>query len=143
MPSDVETADAFDKRRASAAPFLGLVVLLAQQGIIFAWEWGSQSITQTAVWLIFAVTMLVLLMTGGTWLLPSSARALADDEVTSSNRALALRAGFGVTMITGLIVWVVAPYEPLHAQHAANLIVSLGLGSGFAAFAMAEVRSHG
>ena len=142
MPSDFETADSFDKGRASAAPFLGLVILLAQQGILFAWEWGSQSVMQTAVWLIFAATMLALLMTGGTWLLPSRVRAVANDEVSRANRAIAIQAGFAVTMVTGLIVWVVAPFEPLHAQRAANLIVSMGLGSAFAAFAMAEIRSH-
>lgn len=142
MSTDFETADTFDRGRASLAPFLGLVVFVAQQGIVFSWDWANVSLLQTAVWLAFAAAMLLLLLTGGAWLVPAGARSLVNDEVTRANRARAIQIGFVVTMIFGLIIWVVAPFEPLPAQRAANLIVSMGLGTSFVAFAMAELRTH-
>ena len=142
MPSDFEVAEVIDKNRVATAPFLGLVVLLVHQGIVFAWDWGSVSPVQTGIWLIFASAMLLILLTGGTWMLPTRIRALSNDEVTRANRTSAIQAGFVVTMVTGLILWAVAPFEPIHAQRAAHLIVSMGLGTAFVAFAVAELRAR-
>ena len=40
MADDYETAENFAQTRAIMAPFLGLLVLLMQQGIFFSWDWG-------------------------------------------------------------------------------------------------------
>ncbi|HAD15784.1 MAG TPA: hypothetical protein DCF81_02610, partial [Erythrobacter sp.] len=70
MADDYETAENFAQTRAIMAPFLGLLVLLMQQGIFFSWDWGSDSLVQIFVWLAFALIMLGLLLTGGGWFLP-------------------------------------------------------------------------
>ena len=139
---DFENADRFAETRATMAPFIGLLILVAQQGIFFAWDWGSDSLVQIAIWLAFAIFMLVLLLTGGGWMLPARVRRIADDEVTRANRQLAITTGFIVAMVMGFLVWAVSPFEPLHAQRAANIIVSSSLGCAFVAYGMAERRTH-
>lgn len=142
MMDDVEAADRYSHSRALAAPFMGLLVLVVQQGTLFAWDWGNDSLIQIAVWLVFASIMLILLLTGGGWFLSKNARKLANDDVTKQNRQLAIQAGFVVAMVMGFLVWAVSPFEPLHAQRAANIIVSTSLGAAFVAFGMAELRTN-
>lgn len=141
MPDDFERADKFAQSRALMAPFLGLLVLAAQQGLFFAWDWGSDSLVQIFVWLAFALVMLALLLTGGGWFLPARIRQIADDEVTRANRQRGITVGFVVAMITGFLVWAISPFDPLHAQRAANLIVSISLGCAFVAYGTAELAS--
>ncbi|MEW4449200.1 hypothetical protein [Qipengyuania sp. JC766] len=124
------------------APFMGLLVLVVQQGTLFAWDWGDDSLLQIAVWLGFAVVMLALLLTGGGWFLSKRARELANDEVTRANRQAAIQIGFVVAMVMCFLVWAISPFEPLHAQRAANLIASMTLGCTFVAFGMAELRTN-
>lgn len=141
MQHDIERADKFARGRALMAPFLGLLVLLAQQGLFFAWDWGSDSLVQIFVWLGFALVMLALLLTGGGWFLPARIRKIANDEVTRANRQRAITVGFVVAMVTGFLVWAISPFDPLHAQRAANLIVSVSLGCAFVAYGTAEMAS--
>ena len=142
MTDDFERAEQFARVRALMAPFLGLLVLTMQQGTFYAWDWGSESLVQIFVWLAFALVMLALLLTGGGWFLPRRARELANDEVTRANRQRGITVGFVTAMITGFLVWAISPFEPLHAQRAANIIVSMGLGCAFVAYGMAEVATH-
>ena len=141
MSDDFETAENYAQGRAIMAPFLGLLVLLMQQGIFFAWDWGSDSLVQIIVWLAFALLMLLLLLTGGGWFLSKRARSLANDEVTRANRQRGITVGFVVAMIAGFLVWAISPFEPLHAQRAANIIVSMGLGCAFVAYGTAEMAT--
>lgn len=142
MADDYETAENFAQTRSIMAPFLGLLVLLMQQGIFFSWDWGSDSLVQIFVWLAFALIMLGLLLTGGGWFLPKRARTLANDEVTKANRQRGITVGFVAAMITGFLVWAVSPFEPLHAQRAANIIVSMGLGCAFVSYGVAEMVTN-
>lgn len=141
VKDNFEKAESFARNRATMAPFFGLLVLIMQQGIFFSWDWGSDSLLQIILWLGFALIMLALLLTGGGWFLPKRARQIADDEVTQANRQHGITVGFIVAMVTGFLVWAVSPFEPLHAQRAANIIVSVSLGCAFVAYGMAELRS--
>lgn len=143
MTNDFEAADRFNTARGLVAPFMGLLVLTVQQGVLFTWDWGADSVLQIAVWLVFASIMLMLLLTGGGWFLSKKAWLLANDEVTRLNRQAAIQAGFLAAMATGFLVWAISPFEPLHAQRAANIIVSTSLGVSFLAFGMAEIRTNG
>ena len=83
------------------------------------------------------------MLTGGGWFLTSRARALANVEPTQVNKARAIQTGFIVSMFVGFLVVAIAPFEPLHAQEAAHLIVSAGLGCAFLVFGIAELVSDG
>ena len=48
MSDDFQAADKFSNSRALTAPFVGCLILALQQGVVFAWDWGSNSIIQAA-----------------------------------------------------------------------------------------------
>ncbi|PZT90673.1 MAG: hypothetical protein DI637_03235 [Citromicrobium sp.] len=138
MADDFETADTFAQNRMRMAPFLGLLILLVQQGTLYAWDWGSDSLVQILLNVGFTLVMLALLLTGGGWFLSRRARALANDEVTQAHRNRGIRIGFATAIVTACLVFSVSPFDPLHAQRAANIIVSMGLGMAFLTYGLAE-----
>ncbi|MXP45317.1 hypothetical protein [Allopontixanthobacter sediminis] len=146
MVDDYETAEQFGKTRALAAPFIGAFILALQQGVVFAWDWGSTSsgaLIQTSAWLFFAIVMLLLLLSGGGWFLPRKARTLADDEPSKANRDRAIKIGFVVSIFTCFLVVAVSPFDPLPAQRAGHIIASMGLGTAFVALGIGELYSNG
>ena len=146
MASEFEKAEQFAKARALAAPFIGTLILALQQGVVFVWDWGATSfgaLLQIALWLVFAIIMLLLLLTGGGWFISPKARAIANDEPSQSNRHRAIRIGFVVALVTCFLVVAVSPFEPLPAQRAAHIIASMGLGAAFVALGMGELVGHG
>jgi len=143
MDSDTEKADKASWGRAVAAPFLGLAVLLAHQGVFFNWDWDAVNFVAMGIWTALALGVLVVAVSGGSWLVPRSLRPLANDDVTRANRDKAVMRGFIAAMITAMIVFVVAPFEPLSAQRAAHLIVSFGLAMTLLSFGLEEIRSLG
>lgn len=141
MVQDSERADDVSRQRGQIMPFLGLAVLLAHGGSFFAWDWEAVAAWQMGIWTVLAIAGLGVLMTGGRWLVPGRLRALADDEVTRANRSAAIEMGFLVSMLTAIVVFLLAPLEPLTAQRGAHLVFSLGLASALIAFGAAEGRS--
>ncbi len=141
MPTDIERADTLTRRRAIAMPFAG-VAFLAYQGVFFGWSWTDPGLVQTLLWAVLAVGLTAFLLTGGGWTSSPAVRRLANDESTRHNRAMALRGAFLASAITAVIVFVVAPFEPLSAQRAAHLILSIGLAVGLVSFGIEEMRSY-
>lgn len=142
MSSNIEKADRLSRARAIAAPFFGLAVMSAQQWLFFGRDWAAVSRWQLVVWTILAATALVIVATGGGWLIPPRYRSYVDDESARENRRDALSIGFVAAMCTAMMVFVVSPWEPIEAQRAAHLIFSIGLGSSLLAFGLAERRAH-
>lgn len=138
MKSEIERADTVDRRRAQVAPFLGLLVLSANQWLFFGASWDAVSMTQMIIWLVLMLVVLGIVLTGGNWPLPKAVRRLTDDEATRASAGKALKRGFAATMVTALIVFVVAPFEPISAQRAAHLIISTGLGLALLVFGLEE-----
>lgn len=146
MTTDFEKAEQFGRARAMAAPFFGLLILTLQQGVIFAWDWqatSSGALLKIGVWLIFAIIMLFILLTGGGWFVSRKAREIADDEPSQSNRQRAINVGFVVSLITCFLVVAISPFDPLPAQRAAHIIASMGLGTAFVAFGLGDLFDHG
>ena len=143
MTSDIERADRVSRGRAVAAPRFGMAVLSVQQWLFFGRAWDALSPAQLAIWAVLAFLVLVIVLTGGNWLLPRSLRAYVDDESSRHNRLHAILGGFSAAMLTALIVFVVSPFEPVEAQRAAHLIISIGLGGSLLSFGIAESRAIG
>ena len=145
MTDDYKSADRFSASRTQAAPFIGLLILACQQGVVFGWSWGTSTgaIVQTIAWLVFAAIMLMLLLSGGGWFLSRNVRALANDEPSMAIRDRAIRIGFIVAIITCFLVVAVAPFEPLPAQRAAHIVASTSLGTAFVALGMGERAANG
>lgn len=143
MENDVEKAEKLSRSRALAWPFLGLAMLVIHQGVFFAWNWDDVGIIPMVIWTVLAIAMMVLALTGGRFLLPEKLRKLAEDDVTRANRDIALRMGFIMALIVSILIFVVAPFDPLPAQRAAHMIFSMSLGISFLVFGLRELRSLG
>ena len=140
MTSEIEQADRFSRGRALAAPFLGLALLTAQQWLFFGRQWDQLSPVQLAIWAALAIAVLVIVLTGGRWLVPSALRPYVDDDSSRDSRNGAIFGGFSAAMLTSLVVFVVSPFEPIEAQRAAHLIVSIALGVALVGFGLSESR---
>lgn len=142
MTAAIDRADAISRRRARLMPLLA-VLLIAQQSVFWTFDGRAVSIVQMTAWTVMVLAMTTLLVTGAGFLLPRDVRELADDDVTKLNRAVAIQRGFVAATLTAVIVFVVSPFEPIPAQRAAHLIVSLGLGIAMLSFGLLERKSLG
>lgn len=141
MTSIIERADRISRRRALLAPFAGVAVLSVQQWLFFGRDWNEVSPLQLGIWAALAALALLALMGGSRWLTPRSVRPFVDDESTRANRLQAIFGGFTAAMLTALLVFIVSPFEPLTAQRAAHIIISMGLGVSLLSFGIAELRA--
>lgn len=141
MPSNIERADRVSRTRALLAPFLGFAMLSVQQWLFFGREWDALSPIQLGAWALLALGVLLMVLTGGLWFLPREVRRHADDDGSRQNRLQAIYGGFIAAMLTALLVFVVSPFEPLPAQRAAHIILSMGLGVSLLSFGIAESRA--
>ena len=140
MSTDTEKADTISRRRAQYMPFLA-VLLLAQQSLFISWDGRAVTLVQTVAWIVLAViaeVVLFAIVTGGNWFASARVRALANDEVTRANRAKAIERGFVAAMLTAILVFAISPIEPITAQRAAHLIVSIGLAVTLLVFGLEE-----
>ncbi len=140
MPSNIEKADRVSRARAVTAPFLGLAMLSVQQWLFFGRDWDRLSPVQLGLWTLLATAALLVVLTGGRWLLPRGISRYVDDESSRANRLQAIFGGFTAAMVTLLIVFIVSPFEPIDAQRAAHIVVSIGLGVALVSFGFAESR---
>ncbi|WP_294353036.1 hypothetical protein [uncultured Sphingomonas sp.] len=143
MTTDHIRAEAISRQRARFLPMLGVLLLVAQNGLLSHWDWRAVTIVQNLAWLVMAVSALLILLTGGKWLMPPAIHALVDDEVSRENRRTAITRAFAAAITTAMLVFVVAPFEPIDAQRAAHMIVSIGLAVGLLAFGLEERKSLG
>lgn len=141
MTTDIQKADRISRQRGRWMPMMA-VLLLTQQGLFLSWDGRAVTIVQTIAWLVLALVLLLTLVTGGNWFMPRRVRELADDEVTRANRAKGVQAGFMASALVAMLVFVVAPFEPISAQRAAHLIVTIGLALGILVFGLAERKAN-
>ena len=139
--ADIETADRLSRRRARMLPALA-VIFIAQQASYFSQPDGARMVDHIKIgaWVILSIVLLLALATGGFWLKPKRIRALMDDDLTRANRASALGFGFLVTMAGGLVLYVLALYEPLTGREAIHLLTTLGIVSALLRFGYLERR---
>lgn len=141
MPTPTERAEKISRQRALAAPVIGILLLIVHQGVFFNWNWSEVNYFARGLWAVLALASLVLVVTGGNFLVPKAIRELANDEVTQANWSYATASGFGVAMGVSIVVFVMAPIYPLEAQRAAHLIFSTGMGLTLVLFGARERKS--
>ena len=91
-------------------------------------------------WALLSVVLLVALVTGGFWLRKPQLRAMLNDELSRAHRADALRVGFILAMLAGIILYVVGTAFPMTDREVIHLIVSVGIGAALIRFGMLERR---
>ena len=138
-------ADQLGRRRARMLPFLA-IIYLSQQASYFgaAFEHPGRTVDHVRIgaWLVLSVVLLAALATKGFWFHARAVRDLVDDEHTRANRLDAMRAGFLASMLTGIVLYVVAQLDPIPAHQAIHLTISLGLGAALVRFGMLERRAY-
>jgi len=119
------------------------MVLLSQQVLFIQWDGRAVTTTQMIAWAVLATANLAALLLNGGWFASREVRALANDELTRAHRSQAITGGFAAAMITAVLVFVVSPFEPITAQRAAHMIVSIGLAVALLSFGVLERRALG
>lgn len=140
-----ERADKLSRRRARMLPFLAAIYLSQQLTFFTALDPAGQDTARyvkTGAWLVLTLLLLAGVATRGFWFEKSETRALLDDEFTLANRLEAMRLGFIVAMLTAVAVVLLAMVEPIRANEAAQLVLSLGLGAALIRFGLLERRAH-
>jgi hypothetical protein len=140
--TDFEKAEKLTARRARMATVLGVVFITTQAATLRTdGELSRPEMITLKAWVVWAVAMLVLLMTGGGLLRGARVRALMNDESTRANRLQAIATGFWIAIVTALVIYVATFWEVVDARQAARIIVTTALGGAMIRFGMLERRS--
>jgi len=140
VATNLDKAEKLSRWRAQFMPFMA-VLLLAQQSLFMSWDWRAVTLVQTVGWCVLALVLLLVLVTGGAWFATRSVRELANDELTQFNRSKAIERGFVAALLTAILVFAVSPIEPITAQRAAHLIVSIGIAVALLVFGLEERKA--
>jgi hypothetical protein len=123
-----EQAERLSQRRARVLPVLA-IFYLAQQASYFSQTDTGRPVDHFRIgaWAVLSAVLLAGLVTGGFWLRRPELRAMLNDESSRSHRADALGTGFVVSMVTGIVLYVLNTFSPMTSREAIHLVVSLGI----------------
>ncbi len=86
--------------------------------------------------------LLAALVTGGFWLRKPELRAMVNDELSRAHRADALRTGFVLSMLSGIVLYIIGTAIPMSDREVIHLIVSAGIGAALIRYGMLERRDE-
>lgn len=141
----MERAEYLSRRRARMLPMLAVIYLSQQLSFFTALDPAGHDTARyvkTGGWLVLTLLLLAGVATRGYWFEKAETRALLDDEVTRTNRLDAIRFGFIAGMLAATGAVFLAMIEPLRANEAAQIVLSLGLGAALLRFGLLETRAH-
>jgi magnesium-transporting ATPase (P-type) len=122
------------------------IIFIATQAIYFGKAakfdtWGdvrTVDAVHISAWLVMAIALLALLMTGGGWFQSPQVRALVDDESTREHRQKALSVGFIAAMLTCAGLYFATMFEPISGREAVHLTMTIGIGAALLSFGAQE-----
>lgn len=143
QPTDAEVAERLGRRRTRVFPVLALFFII-QQTAYWSNPPSGRAVDQVRVgaWVVMAVVMLLVAITGGFWWRSKTVRAMLNDEQTKANRAAAMSAAFIASMAAAIVLYVLQGVLQYSAGEAIHLIVSAGLITLLVRFAKLEQRGH-
>ena len=139
--SDADLADRLTRRRARMFPVLALFFVIQQSAY-----WSNPpherlvDHVRIGAWAAMAIAILLVVATGGAWFRKPAVRAMVNDEQARANRDAAMRAGFIVSTVVGIALYILQAALALTAGEAIHLIVSAGLVTLLMRFGMLERR---
>ena len=136
-----ELADRLTRRRARVSPVLAILFITQQGAYLANAGAGNAGQVKLGAWVVLSVVLLVALATGGGWLRSREVRALMNDETTRAHRASAVVLGFWATMITGVILFVLAAFRLFDVRDAIHIMMTVGIASALIRFASLERRA--
>ncbi len=137
-----QEADRLGRRRARVLTVLA-VFYLGQQLAFYQSPPGGRLVDHFKIgaWAVMSAVLLAALVTGGFWMRKAPLRALLNDELSRAHRADALGLGFIMSMLTGIILYVVGTAVSMTDREVIHLIVSIGIGAALIRFGMLERRA--
>ena len=120
------------------------IFYLAQQVAFFNSLNGERLVDHFRIgaWVALSTVLLAGVVTGGFWFRKPELRAMLNDELNRAHRADALRIGFILAMLTGIVLYVVGTAIALSDREVIHLIVSVGIGAAVIRFGMLERRGE-
>lgn len=138
--SDIELADTLSRRRARTSETLAIVFIAIQSGSIKdANGDGGMDIP----FLLWAITLLVILMFGGGWFRGNAVRDAMNDETTRAHRQAGMACGFIVTLMGAFLLYGLSFYEEVTAREAVRLLITMSVAGALLRFATLEKRALG
>jgi hypothetical protein len=136
-----EQAERLSRRRARMSAVLA-VFYLAQQLAFFTSPPGPRLVDHFRIgaWAAMSAVLLAALVTGGFWLRKPELRAMVNDELSRAHRANALATGFVLSMVSGIVLYVLGTTIPMSDREVIHLIVSAGIGGALIRYSMLERR---
>ncbi|MBV8685607.1 MAG: hypothetical protein JOZ90_07710 [Alphaproteobacteria bacterium] len=142
--SDVETAERLSSRRASLLAAMAILFLSGQA--IYALgpddPGGTADRLKVAAWLIWALTLLFLLGSGGSLFRSRRVRAMMNDETTRAHRGRAYAVGFWLAVGTSIGIYLLTAFDRVAPREAIHVILTAAIGGALATFGLLERRAH-
>lgn len=139
--SPIDDAERLARKRSTMLPVIAIIFV--QQFLVFNTADGLVAVALQIAWVTMSLLATLTLLTGGMWFRHRALRSLINDEVSESNRQKGVAAAFVAAMLVAVLIFAVAPFEPIPAQRAAHLVVTVSLAVGLLVFALAERKSLG
>jgi hypothetical protein len=141
--TDAETADRVSRKRARVIPVLA-IVFVAGQAAYFSQDGTARIVDHVRIgaWLIWSVTLLTFLATGGGFIYSRKVRALMNDEVTRANRMRGYATGFWAASGSAIGLYGLNLVEPVSGRDAIHIILTAAIAGALLAFGMLERRTH-
>ena len=142
VSDDMALAEKLTIRRARVAQVLGILFIVSMATSLSINAGDSRPVNvQLIAWAVWAAALFILVIFGGALLRGKAVRTLMNDEVTAENRLKAQSVGFIATVLSSFLVYGVSLYEPVSAQEAIRLVLTVAVGAAAISFGTMEKRS--
>jgi len=148
-PQQRSTAEAGERiaRKRVRLIWLQAVLFTVWQGGFFATHVATEPLrnvdtVRIAAWLVWALALLGMLLTGGGWVWGRAVRRLLNDELSVHNRHEGQRAGFWGAAGACLLVYFLSFYEPIRPRDVVHLVLTLSIGAALFRYAWLERRGE-
>jgi hypothetical protein len=141
--SAVDIADRLARRRARLLPMFAILFLAWQANYALMPDQAARPVdhVKIAAWLVWALALLLVLVTGGGLFRSKAVRALLNDESTREHRRTAYAYGFWAAVGCAVGLYAVQMFEPVSGRVAVHLIVTAAVAAALLAFGILERRS--
>lgn len=145
--TDVEGADRCSRKRAIllclCALFFGVTSVLNAHAFFRDISPWSEDAASRLLWIVGAVLIGLLMLTGGALFKRSEVRRLMNDDISMRHRGWSLGLGFCVAIISALGILVTPQASTITAAGSAFLVAATALFVSLTVFAVLELRTTG
>ena len=144
--SDHLLAEKLVRRRARVATVFGILFMITQASSLSRprpalSDPGPYHLGHVSASVIWAMILLLFLVTGGGLLRSASVRQMMNDEGTRVHRARALCVGFWASLAAAFVFYVLDLFEPMATSDALRLVVTVAVAAALISFGAMERRA--